>query len=139
MSCLDLQDVPYLVSFKKAAYICESSACSTIAQFKFKNAGLGNRAPRPGRQRTSSCSLCQGFLDEAHVAFLCPQMEDYRSNNTDITMFSTKCATHGFFPKLAYKLYISGLDWDRKPVSAAAYLQRGSVLGNLLAEWLRKS
>ena len=139
LSCLDLQDVPYLVSFKKAAYICESSACSTIAQFKFKNAGLGNRAPRPGRQRSSSCSLCQGFLDEAHIAFLCPNMEDYRSNNTDLTLFAAKCAANGFLPRLAYKLYITGMDCDRKPVSVSDYLKRGQVLGSLLKEWLRRS
>ena len=49
LSCLDLQDVPSLESFKKAVYICERQASSTIAQFKYKNAGLGNRAPRPDR------------------------------------------------------------------------------------------
>ena len=113
--------------------------CSSIASYKFHNAGLGNRAPRPGRPRTQLCSLCFGSLDELHVAFTCPVMEDYRNGSTDIEVFKTFCRTRGILPRLAFKMYLTGLDWKGLLIPVRDYLKRGIILKNITNEWLRRS
>ena len=72
---LKLPCVAPIEKFTRARYVCEDDGCSSISQFKFSNASLGNRAPRIGRCRTSKCSLCSGVLDELHDAFVCPSLD----------------------------------------------------------------
>ena len=139
---LSQHSLPYispLSSFSRARYVREHEGCSTIAGFLFNCAGLGNKSPRPGRRRTGTCALCRGNLSEFHVAFLCPGMDDFRSNNTDIMAFLTMCRAKGTHPQLAYKWYITGLDWNRKIVPSPEYLNRGLTLKRLLNEWLRRT
>ena len=128
-----------LTSFTRERYVCEGDSCTTLASFKLSNAGLGNRAPRLGRQRSTDCSLCHGHLDEAHVAFLCPHMDDYRYNHTDIMVFTSLCRTKGVFPQLAYKMYVRGLGWDRTLIPVSDYLKRGRTLQRVVDEWLRRT
>ena len=136
ISRLDLPCVAPIESFTRSRYVVERSGCSTLASFKFANAGLGNRGPRSGRQRTSVCSLCSGCLDEVHVSFVCPLMEDYRRNNTDLVVFRTMCEAGGFLPRLAFRMYVTGLDWRNEPIPLTQYLNRGVILQNLTKEWL---
>ena len=128
-----------ITSFSRERYVCESDTCTTLASYKLSNAGLGNRAPRLGRVRSSVCSLCNGTLDEAHVAFLCPRMDDFRYRHTDIMFFTSLCRTKGVFPQLAYKWYVRGLSWDNTIVPLTAYLQRGRFLKCVTDEWLRRT
>ena len=139
LSLLSLTCVPLLTSFSRARYVCEHDGCSVLAKFKFCNAGLGNRAPRPGRQRMAVCPLCTGVLDEAHVAFICPVLDDYRQAHTDIMVFLTMCGARGVLRTLAYKMYLGGLHWNGIQVSSAVYLDRGLVLERVLSEWLHRT
>ena len=139
LSLLSVNCVPLLTSFGRARYVREHDGCSVLARFKFCNASLGNRAPRPGRQRMVVCPLCTGVLDEAHVAFICPALDEYRRVHTDIMVFITMCGARGVLRNLAYKMYLGGVHWNQTQVSTAAYLGRGLVLGLVLAEWLRRT
>ena len=139
ISDLSLPYVSPLTAFSRARYVCEHDGCSPLAQFKLSNAGLGNRAPRSGRQRTTICSLCAGALDEAHVAFVCPGLEAYRYDHTNVMVFITMCATRGILRRLAFKMYVRGLDWNGQKISTSLYLARGLVLKRILAEWLNRS
>ena len=139
LSRLTITNIPQMSSFSRSRYVSENQGCPTIAKFLYGCAGLGNRAPRPGRNRTTSCSLCRGPLDEAHVAFLCPGMDNYRYHNTDIAVFKTMCQTKKISPMLAYKWYVTGLDWNGNPIPTTVYLKRGHTLENLVNEWLNQT
>jgi hypothetical protein len=139
ISCSSLPCVDQIRDFSRSSYVHEHDGCSVIVRFKFNNAGLGNRAPRSGRQRTSVCSLCAGCLDEVHVAFICPLMDDYRVGYTDISRFLIMCRAGGVLPKLAAKMYMIGLDCNKQQISTSQYLKRGLNLRNLLNEWLRRT
>ena len=139
LSSLSLSCVPPLSSFSRARYVVENDGCTTIALFKFNNAGLGNRAPRNGRVRTGVCSLCGDFLSEVHVAFACPGMDAFRYEHTDIMGFQSMCAARGILQALSYKMYVLGRGWDGKPVSTSVYLRRSGQLQGVLSEWLRRS
>ena len=52
---LSLPCLTPLSAYKRLGYVCENEGAATIAKFRLNNAGLGNRAPRPGRQRTTLC------------------------------------------------------------------------------------
>ena len=137
VSSSSLDCVEPISDFSRSNYVCENMACSYIASFKFKNSGLGNRAPRTGRQRTHICSLCGGFLDEVHVAFLCPSLEAFRVAKTDLSCFLNSCKHDGILSTWAAKLYFCGLGKDKKPIGASQYLKRGMELKRVLDEWLR--
>ena len=139
ISSLNLSSVAKLVKFEKRSYVYEHQGLSHVAQFRLGCAGLGNKAPRQGRQRTFTCSLCREPLSECHVAFLCPAMEDFRHNNTDITTFISMCQSRSIHPRIAYKWYVMGLDWKDENIPTLAYLQRGQTLQKLLSEWLRRT
>ena len=139
LSGLSLPCVLPLSSFSRERYVCEHVGCSTIASLRLSNAGLGNRAPRYGRQRTAICSLCRGALDEAHVAFVCPAMDGFRYDTTDVMVFMTMCRARGVLPQLAYKMYVRGLDWNGVMVPLPLYLDRGSTLKRVVDEWLRRT
>ena len=139
ISQLSLPYVQQISSFTRSRYVVEHQGCPTLARFLFGCAGLGNRAPRPGRNRTTRCSLCNGTLSESHVAFVCPRMDDYCSNHTDISVFIAMCRAKAILPLLAFKWYVTGLDWSGNPVSTALYLKRGQTLENLTTEWLRRT
>ena len=129
-----------LTSFSRQRYVCENVGCTPLAMFRMNNAGLGNRAPRPGRLRTEVCSLCDGLLNEFHVAFSCPGMDFFRHYHTDIAFFIAMCKTKGIFPVVAFRLYLRGLDWNLCAVSTPAFIKRGRTLQLLTTdEWLRLS
>ena len=139
LSGLSLPCVLPLESFSRERYVCEHAGCTTLASFRLSNAGLGNRAPRPGRQRTGVCSLCRGVLDEAHVAFVCPAMDGFRYDNTDVMVFITMCRARGVLRQLAFKFYVRGLDWNGGQVETPVYLNRGVTLKRVVDEWKRRT
>ena len=136
---LSLPCLTPITSFSRMRYVCEDIGCSTLAKYRLSNAGLGNRAPRPGRPRCTRCPLCLGTLDEVHVAFLCPSMNDYREGNTDIPVFISLCRTMGIFPSVSYRMYVRGLDCYGSAVTTSMYLKRGRTLQRLTTEWLLRS
>ena len=139
LSSLDLPCVSPIVSYTRQRYVFEHDGCSTIAEFKFRNAGLGNRAPRPGRQRSSRCPLCNGCLDEVHVAFICQGMDEFRIRHTDLNVFLTMCRAKGLYPRATFRLYLTGLDWNGVPVTTSILAKRGVTLKRLKTEWLLRS
>ena len=139
LSRLSLPCLTPLSSYKRLPYVCENGSASTLAKFRLNNAGLGNRAPRPGRQRETHCSLCRGTLDEYHVAFSCPSMDSFRYKNTDVMTFISLCRTKGIFPKVAFRLYLRGLDWNKESVTTTAFLKRGDTLKRILDQWLHRT
>ena len=139
ISRLSLPCIPQISSFSRSRYVSENRGCPTIAKFLLGSAGLGNRAPRPGRNRAMTCSLCRGPLNEAHVAFLCPNMENYRYHHTNIAVFKMMCLTKQINPLLAFKWYVTGLDWNGNPIPTTDYLKRGHILENLVNEWLNRT
>ena len=48
----------------------------------------------------------------------------------------TLCRSRGILNKLAFKMYVSGLDWKGNPISTTMLLERGIVLGNIRQMWL---
>ena len=136
LSRLSLHCIPPLTSFSRMRYVCENGGCRPLAKFRLENAGLGNRAPRPGRQRTNRCALCNGSLDEFHVAVSCPNLDPYRYRHTDIAFHVAMCRTKGIFPVVAFRLYLRGLDWNLNPIPTSGFLKRGQTLQRLTDEWL---
>ena len=51
VSCLNLPSLRPRKKWTLARYVCESKEASTIAKVKLACAGLGNKAPRPGKVR----------------------------------------------------------------------------------------
>ena len=137
VATLDLPCVPRVEKFTRLRYVYEHDGCSSIAEFKFQNAGLGNRAPRPGRRRTNKCALCSGDLDEFHVSFICTAMEGFRKLNTDVTIFRNVCQVNNIQPRMAFKKYINGLEWNNIAVDTTQYARRGIMLSLIKKEWLR--
>ena len=75
---------------KKQNYVMEGVPSSTIAKFKFSNAELGNRYPRPGHvTRKVWCPLCpaQTKNTEPHVTFFCFAVEELRKTQTSFSSF----------------------------------------------------
>ena len=139
ISTLNLPCVPSVVQFSRQRYVYEHDGCSSIAEFKFQNAGLGNRAPRPGCRRTNSCPLCSVVLDEYHVAFCCTAVEKFRKRHTDIVVFRNVCQVKNIQPRLAFKKYVTGLEWNNTLVDTSHYSYRGVMLSLVKNEWLRRS
>ena len=134
--------LPYVSPVKKfarAGYVMEHDGCPTIVSYKFSNACLGNRAPRPGHHRMLLCVLCSAPLDELHVAFVCPVLDEFRYTRTDIAAYASLCRTRGILPRLSFKMYLNGLDWMGTSLPVRVLLMRGVVLKSITDEWLRRT
>ena len=137
IAALKLPCVAPISKFCRSDYVYEHHGCSSIAEFKFMNAGLGNRAPRLDRMRTQKCLLCFADLDEPHVAFICPGVEKFRRQKTDIVHFRTICQVHNICPRSAFKKYVNGMEWNDQLLDRPSYSKRGVMLNILKNEWLR--
>ena len=135
-------NLPYvqpIMKFVRQNYVLEHEGCTSLAEFRLSNAGLGNRAPRVNRQRTSSCSLCQGNLSELHVAFECTRLHRFRLKHTGITRFLAMCLAGNVGASLAFKRYLLGLDWNGQPIPTSQFLERGLALRAVKERWLEMS
>ena len=138
---LTLPYVAPLVRFKKQPYVFEHQHLDTIAQFRLSNAGLGNRFPRWAGvfyARQTSCPLCNlQLLDEAHVVFFCPMVENEREE-LDLVFFRNRCLEKGFSHKKIFFTFVNGLDWNGRAVQRKEILDIGLALDTLRGHWLAK-
>ena len=119
-------------------YVCESAASSTISKVKAACAGLGNKAPRPGRMRQRHCPLClpvQTEISEKHVLTSCPSMEQIR-RETGVTAVINSLRFVGHEEEEAFYYYVNGMDGAGKKVDKSTYLQRGEAMREVLDGWL---
>ena len=125
--------------FKRASYVCESNNASILAQFKLGVAGLGNRQPILGRQRQSTCPLCPVPTTncEQHLVAECSSVSMKR-HETGISTFLTQCQLHGLPLPVAFRYYVTGLNFKGEPISKSSILDRGLALHDLRDEWLSR-
>ena len=83
------------------------------------------------------CVLCSAPLDELHVAFVCPVLDEFRYNRT--ATFASLCQCSGILPRLSFKMYLNGLDWMGNNLHVKVLLMRGVVLKSITDEWLRRT
>ena len=133
-SCVD-----QLSSLSRSRYVCENELSTIITQFKFDHADLGNKAPRPGYQRTLFCPLCPILhkISCYHVLFGCNSISSLRSI-TGITTFITLATIKGINQEAAYKLFVNGLDTEEKLVDRNTYFDRARCMRDMRLEWLSK-
>ena len=138
---LTLPNVTPLVRFKRQPYVFEHQHLDTIAQFRLSNAGLGNRFPRWAGvfyARQTSCPLCNSqLLDEAHVVFFCPMVENERKE-LDLVFFRNRCLEKGFSQEKIFFTFVNGLDWNGRAVQRKEFLDIGLALDTLRGHWLAK-
>ena len=136
---LTLPSIHPVVSLSRSHYVCESYYSTVITEFKFSNAGLGNREPRLGYPRLTMCPLCpQQFPNtEFHLVMQCGSVADLRST-TNVTSFINICKLKGVSSQLTYDLFVNGLDSDKNQVFSVCYIERGRCLFDLRALWLSR-
>ena len=143
-SSLSALSLPWLIPVKKIArqiYVQESTASSTLSQFRYNIAPIGNRYPRVGKVTTQhDCPLCpcQTKNTVAHLAMFCSSIEKIRKEQTEISLFRNTCLRKGFSEEHTFKLFVNGYDWNENPVEANEFLDRGRELKVLLDSWLDK-
>ena len=136
---LSLPSIRPIVSLTRLQYVCESDYSSVISEFKFSNAGLGNREPRLGYHRMTVCPLCpQQFPNtEFHLVMQCSSVANLRST-TKIISFINNCKLKGLSSKVTYDLFINGFDSDKTQITVGCYIERGRCLHDLREFWLSK-
>ena len=138
VSCLNLPALRPQRYWRMARYVSESRAASIIARVKVANAGLGNKAPRPGRTRSRHCPLClpvQVEISERHVLTSCPATEHVR-RETGLSVGLGSLRLAGYEEEEAFYLYVNGMDSTGKMVDKSTYLQRGEMMGEVIDFWL---
>ena len=131
--------VDRMTSFMRLKYVCENDLSSVITKFKFDNADLGNKAPRPGYSRKPFCPLCPTLHKTScfHILFICSSVSGPRAT-TGIQSFITLLTLKGVSLEDAFKMFVNGLDSDKKPVSVSAYLERARCMTDMRTEWLSR-
>ena len=141
-SSLAALSLPWLLPVKKLSrqiYIQESAASSTLTQFRYNVAPIGNRYPRVGKVATQrDCPLCpcQRKNTVTHLAMFCSSIEGLRKEQTSISFFRNTCLRKGFSEEYTFQLFINGYDWNENLVEASEFLDRGRELKVLLDSWL---
>ena len=114
---------------------------------------LGHKAPRPGRARLYWCPACwtsvgptlfKAFnftsdpffnVKPRHVLESCPAV-NLKREELGIKAFLDGCLQAGRSMATAFKLFILGLDEDRKKVDLETHMKRGASLHELTEAWL---
>ena len=141
-SSLSALSLPWLVPVKKILrqpYVQESTASSTLTQFRYNIAPIGNRYPRVGKVTTQrDCPLCpcQTRNTVAHLAMFCYSIEKIRKEQTSISSFRNICLLNGYSEGYTFQLFVNGYDRNGNPVEANEFLDRGRELKVLLDSWL---
>ena len=128
-----------ITKFSRCKYVMEGEPSSMVAKFKFGNAGLGNRFPRPGHLVTQTCCpLCPTMTlnTEAHLTFFCFAVEAVRKQQTSFASFRNMCQAKGYSDDKMFNLFINGMDCNGNPVSVEVLLVRGQDLQVLTKAWL---
>ena len=128
-----------LKTLARAGYVCENDLSSVITEFKFDNAGLGNKAPRVGYPRKPFCPLCPVKYpnSEFHLLFTCGSVSQLRQD-TGIMSFINICLLKEISLETAYTLYVNGEDFNENPVTFTSYLERGKCMDDMRQLWLSK-
>ena len=117
----------------------EGEASSTIAKFRFGNAGLGNRFPWPGHvMKQTSCPLCPSMTknSELHLTFFCIAVGNLRRQKTSIPSFQLMCQAEGMNDEEMFSLFVNGQDSKGSFVETKVFLARGHDMMVLLEAWL---
>ena len=139
LASLSLPWIPSISSFSRKLYVQESMCSSTLTKFRYNMAPIGNKYPRAGRAQVHQfCPVCPNNVVNSvvHLALFCPSVEGIRKDQTCISSFRNLCLSKGFTEDETFHLYVDGYDWNRNPVEAADYLQRGEDLTLLMESWL---
>ena len=123
--------------FSRELYVGENEGCSSMAVFRLGSAGLGNKEPRGSFARQTICMLCYGRLNEQHVAFECPALEDFRRKETEVTFFRNIFRRRQILVKESYRRFVNGYDWNGNKVLRSEMVKRGLELKALRKHWMR--
>ena len=128
-----------MTKFSRKGYVCESKWSTTIAEFKYKNEGLGNKQPRTGRPRQAHCPLCLPVQPNngLHLLFYCASMTKLRTE-TGITRFVTMSGLKGYSMETIYSMYVNGQDSNKEYITKSEYLERGKCMHDMRNGWLAK-
>ena len=116
-------------------------ASSTLTQFRYNVAPIGNKYPRVGKVSTQYyCPLCPCPVlnTVAHLALFCPYIELVRREQTSLSSFRNICTFKGFSEAYMFQLIINGMDWNENPVVSGDFLRTGHELKLLMDCWLNK-
>ena len=141
LSSLSLPWLPPIKTFKRVPYVQEGVASTTLTQFRYNVAPIGNKYPRGGKVSTQhNCPLCLSPKQNtvAHLALFCPSIEIVRREQTSLSSFRNICIFKGFSEEHTFELLINGLDWNENPVVPEDFLRTGQELKNLMDCWLAK-
>ena len=129
--------LPLLETFAKAQYVCPSEHLTTIASFKMRNAGLGNKCPLEGYDRFSTCPLCPSAtpLNEELVLFACESLHRTREA-TGIETFKTICTLREFSLAKTYSFFVNGWDFLGHQIPLSDYFKRGTSMFTMRSAWL---
>ena len=81
--------------------------------------------------------MCDGRLDEKHVALICPGLEQFRSEETELSFFRNLCRRRLMTEKETYRRLVNGFDWNGLKVNRTELAQRGGWLRKLKSLWLQ--
>ena len=141
LAALSLPWLSPIKAFRRKIYVQESKSSTTLAQFRYNVAPIGNKYPRVGSLSVQRyCPLCPNSTANtvSHLAMFCPYVELVRKEQTSISSFRNTCILKGFSEDYSFWLYINGYDWNENPVLAGSFLERGEELNTLMESWLSR-
>ena len=140
VSCLNLPALHPRTAWRPQEYVCELGEAGTIARVKLACVGLGNKAPRPGKERIKYCPLCWPatvVLSEKHVLVSCPSVLRVR-RESGLSSVLGQLLLEGLSEDNAYSHYVTGLDSVGRKVAKQLHLQRGLAMGEVIEAWKAK-
>ena len=128
-----------LKNFSRAFYVCEDVLSTIITEFRFDCAGLGDKQPRFGHVRKPFCPVCPYNVPNTglHLLFSCGSLSRLRQE-TGIQSYVNLCLRLGFTMDETYRLFVTGCDWNKNPISKSDYLERGKCMRDIRDLWLVK-
>ena len=117
----------------------ENELSAVITEFKFDNAGLGNKAPRVGYPRKLFCPVCptHHLVSSFHVLFVCSSLARLRMES-GIQSFINSCTLKNISLEAAYGLFVYGEDCDGKEIQLMSYFERAKCMKDMRQLWLSK-
>ena len=98
----------------------------------------GNRAPRPGYERRTRCSLCPASVPVSEVHLLyCPYLADVQ-RSTGISTFVNLKILFGCSQEDAFSDYVNGYDIAGNEVTEDVMKRRGEALILLSSAFLNR-
>lgn len=128
-----------LETLSRARYVSENELSAVITEFKFDNAGLGNKAPRVGYPRKLFCPVCptHHLTSSFHVLFVCSSVVRLRIES-GIQTFINSCTLKNITLEAAYGLFVYGEDCNGKQILLKSYFERAKCMKDMRQLWLSK-